>query len=69
MGFTQINVFVWCRYNVIIMLMTYFIPLFVLAIAYTRVGLKLWGSQIIGEARAGQHENSMRSKRKVSREP
>ena len=68
MGFTQINVFVWYRYNVIIMLMTYFIPLFVLAIAYTRVGLKLWGSQIIGEARAGQHENSMRSKRKVSRE-
>jgi len=43
---------------------TYVVPLAVLAVTYTRVGVELWGSKSIGERTAGQDE-TLKSKRKV----
>ncbi|XP_011700827.1 PREDICTED: tachykinin-like peptides receptor 99D [Wasmannia auropunctata] len=51
-------------YNVIFMIMTYFLPIGSMTFTYARVGLELWGSQSIGEATARQLEN-IRSKRRV----
>ncbi|XP_020300125.1 tachykinin-like peptides receptor 99D isoform X3 [Pseudomyrmex gracilis] len=52
------------RYNVIFMILTYFLPIGSMTFTYARVGLELWGSQSIGEATARQLEN-IRSKRRV----
>ncbi|KAG5313887.1 TLR2 protein, partial [Acromyrmex insinuator] len=51
-------------YNVIFMILTYFLPIGSMTFTYARVGLELWGSQSIGEATARQLEN-IRSKRRV----
>ncbi|KAL0132796.1 hypothetical protein PUN28_000484 [Cardiocondyla obscurior] len=51
-------------YNVIFMVLTYFLPIGSMTFTYARVGLELWGSQSIGEATARQLEN-IRSKRRV----
>lgn len=53
-----------CRYNVIILLVTYMLPIFSMIYTYFRVGKELWGSQSIGECTAKQME-SIKSKRKV----
>jgi hypothetical protein len=37
------------RYNVFLMVVTYFLPLVVLAVTYVVIGRQLWGSQAIGE--------------------
>ena len=47
------------------MLVNYFLPLLILTVTYTRVGIELWGSQAIGENTVDQME-SVRSKRKVN---
>ncbi|XP_012230891.1 tachykinin-like peptides receptor 86C [Linepithema humile] len=51
-------------YNLLFLTVTYLIPMTVMAVCYTCMGLKLWGSQSIGELTHYQRE-SMRSKRKV----
>ncbi|XP_014610001.1 PREDICTED: tachykinin-like peptides receptor 99D isoform X1 [Polistes canadensis] len=51
-------------YNVIFMILTYFLPIGSMTFTYARVGAELWGSQSIGEATARQLEN-IRSKRRV----
>ncbi|XP_076241349.1 tachykinin-like peptides receptor 99D isoform X1 [Calliopsis andreniformis] len=51
-------------YNVIFMILTYFLPIASMTFTYARIGLELWGSQSIGENTAGQLE-SIRSKRRV----
>jgi len=53
-----------CSYSILLLAVTYVIPLAVLAVTYTRVGVELWGSKTIGERTAGQ-DDSLRSKRKV----
>ncbi|XP_053975397.1 tachykinin-like peptides receptor 99D isoform X2 [Hylaeus volcanicus] len=51
-------------YNVIFMVLTYFLPIGSMTFTYARIGLELWGSQSIGENTTGQLE-SIRSKRRV----
>ncbi|KAH9425964.1 Substance-K receptor [Dermatophagoides pteronyssinus] len=51
-------------YNVIILLVTYMLPIASMSYTYFRVGRELWGSQSIGECTAKQME-SIKSKRKV----
>ena len=53
-----------CSYSSVLLAVTYVIPLAVLAVTYTRVGVELWGSKTIGERTAGQDE-TLKSKRKV----
>lgn len=53
-------------YNVIILLVTYMLPIASMSYTYFRVGRELWGSQSIGECTAAQME-SIKSKRKVIR--
>jgi len=48
----------------LLMIVTYVVPLAALAITYTRVGVELWGHKSIGERTASQDE-TLRSKRKV----
>ena len=52
-------------YNVVFMVMTYFVPILMMGYAYLRVGIELWGSQSIGECTQRQLQN-IRSKRRVS---
>ncbi|CAG2106386.1 unnamed protein product [Medioppia subpectinata] len=51
-------------YNVIILLVTYMLPIVSMSYTYFRVGRELWGSQSIGECTAKQME-SIKSKRKI----
>ncbi|XP_054262659.1 tachykinin-like peptides receptor 99D [Macrosteles quadrilineatus] len=51
-------------YNVLFMIVTYFLPICSMSFTYVRVGLELWGSQSIGEATQRQMEN-IKSKRRV----
>ncbi|XP_015781284.1 tachykinin-like peptides receptor 99D [Tetranychus urticae] len=51
-------------YNVIILLVTYMVPICSMCFTYSRVGLELWGSKGIGEYTEKQVE-SMKSKRKI----
>ncbi|XP_033215115.1 tachykinin-like peptides receptor 86C [Belonocnema kinseyi] len=51
-------------YNLVFLGLTYLIPMLIMAICYTLMGRKLWGSKSIGEHTQYQKE-SMKSKRKV----
>lgn len=51
-------------YNVLIMIVTYVLPLVTLTVTYARVGMELWGSRAIGENTPVQYER-IRSKRRV----
>ncbi|XP_043273113.1 tachykinin-like peptides receptor 86C isoform X2 [Venturia canescens] len=51
-------------YNLVFLGVTYLIPMAVMAVCYTLMGRKLWGSKSIGEHTEYQKE-SMKSKRKV----
>ncbi|KAI8129157.1 Tachykinin-like peptides receptor 86C [Lucilia cuprina] len=53
-------------YNIIILVITYGIPMVVMLICYSLMGRVLWGSRSIGETTERQME-SMKSKRKVVR--
>lgn len=52
-------------YNIVFMILTYFLPIGSMSYTYARVGLELWGSQSIGECTQRQLEN-IKSKRRVS---
>jgi hypothetical protein len=54
-----------CSYNIVFMILTYFLPICSMSFTYARVGLELWGSQSIGECTQRQLEN-IKSKRRVS---
>ena len=54
-----------CRYNLVFLGVTYLIPITVMAVCYTLMGRKLWGSKSIGEHTQHQKE-SIKSKRKVN---
>uniref|UniRef100_A0AAN0LPN2 Tachykinin-like peptide receptor 99D n=1 Tax=Polyphagotarsonemus latus TaxID=1204166 RepID=A0AAN0LPN2_9ACAR len=51
-------------YNLAVLILTYFIPITLMALTYFRVGTVLWGSQTIGEYTAKQVQ-SIQSKRKI----
>ncbi|XP_017490311.1 PREDICTED: tachykinin-like peptides receptor 99D, partial [Rhagoletis zephyria] len=51
-------------YNILILLVTYMLPIVSMSYTYFRVGKELWGSQSIGECTAKQME-SIKSKRKI----
>ncbi|KAM8707005.1 hypothetical protein ACLKA7_011159 [Drosophila subpalustris] len=51
-------------YNILIMILTYFLPIVSMTLTYSRIGIELWGSKTIGEYTARQVEN-VRSKRRV----
>ncbi|KAJ9576106.1 hypothetical protein L9F63_007071, partial [Diploptera punctata] len=51
-------------YNIIFMILTYFLPICSMTFTYARVGKELWGSQSIGECTQRQLEN-IKSKRRV----
>ncbi|XP_069700376.1 tachykinin-like peptides receptor 99D isoform X2 [Periplaneta americana] len=51
-------------YNVLFMILTYFLPISSMTFTYARVGRELWGSQSIGECTQRQLDN-IRSKRRV----
>lgn len=54
----------WRSYNMVLLFINYIIPLIVLAVTYSVVGHRLWGSQAIGEQIPGQAQ-TVRSKRRV----
>ncbi|BFF92261.1 tachykinin-like peptides receptor 99D [Drosophila madeirensis] len=51
-------------YNILIMILTYILPIVSMTVTYSRVGIELWGSKTIGECTPRQTEN-VRSKRRV----
>lgn len=52
-------------YNILIIIVTYCLPIVSMTVTYSRVGIELWGSKTIGEYTPRQVEN-VRSKRRVS---
>lgn len=52
-------------YNIIFMILTYFLPILSMGWTYTRVGIKLWRSKTIGEYAPHQMEN-VTNKRRVN---
>ncbi|XP_077984419.1 prolactin-releasing peptide receptor-like [Glandiceps talaboti] len=52
-------------YEVFIVLTTYFIPMVVLVFTYTRIGVKLWGRSIPGNADNNRDKSYAASKKKV----
>lgn len=61
---TQNLYFIYCRYNIVFLVLTYGIPMMVMVVCYTLMGKELWGSQSIGEHTERQRE-SVKSKKKV----
>jgi hypothetical protein len=53
-----------CRYNVIVLLVTYVVPMCAMVACYSAMGRELWGSRSIGE-RTQRQVDSIRSKKKV----
>uniref|UniRef100_A0A1A9WB26 G-protein coupled receptors family 1 profile domain-containing protein n=1 Tax=Glossina brevipalpis TaxID=37001 RepID=A0A1A9WB26_9MUSC len=51
-------------YNILFMILTYFLPIISMTITYSRVGFELWGSKAIGEYTPRQVEN-IKSKRRI----
>ncbi|XP_068631160.1 tachykinin-like peptides receptor 99D isoform X2 [Battus philenor] len=51
-------------YNVVFMMVTYFIPITSMTYTYAKIGKELWGSQSIGESLQRQMDN-VKSKRRV----
>lgn len=54
----------FCRYNVVLTVGTYLVPISIVSFAYIKTGRNLWGSKVFGEATA-QQLDMIRSKRKV----
>lgn len=53
------------RYHIIVTVLVYVLPLVVMAITYTIVGVTLWGGEIPGDSSDNYH-GQLRAKRKVS---
>lgn len=60
----QLSVFL-PRYHIIVIVLVYLLPLLVMAITYTIVGMTLWGGEIPGDSSDNYH-GQLRAKRKVS---
>ena len=58
------DLFIISRYGILILVLTYILPMICMGVTYTRVGILLWGSRGVGERTAQQWE-SMKAKRKV----
>lgn len=52
------------RYHIIVTVLVYVLPLVVMAITYTIVGVTLWGGEIPGDSSDNYH-GQLRAKRKV----
>lgn len=63
--FLTIVYFFIFRYNLIILLTTYCIPISGMTYAYFRIGIVLWSSKSIGEYCTDKQLESIKSKRKV----
>lgn len=57
--------FHFCRYHIIVTVLVYVLPLVVMGITYTIVGVTLWGGEIPGDSSDNYH-GQLRAKRKVS---
>lgn len=53
------------RYHIIVTVLVYVLPLVVMGITYTIVGVTLWGGEIPGDSSDNYH-GQLRAKRKVS---
>ncbi len=53
------------RYHIIVMILVYVLPLVVMGITYTIVGVTLWGGEIPGDSSDNYH-GQLRAKRKVN---
>ena len=54
-----------CRYHIIVTVLVYVLPLVVMSITYTIVGVTLWGGEIPGDSSDNYH-GQLRAKRKVN---
>ena len=52
------------RYNIIFMVITYFLPVLSMSVTYTAVSLELWNPKIIGQPTPAQME-AIKGKRRV----
>ena len=55
-------------YQVVLSVIQYFIPLFIISFAYTRMGVKLWLSQTPGAAQEKRDQMILVNKKKVRKE-
>lgn len=62
--FYSIVVLCLCRYHIIVTVLVYVLPLAVMGITYTVVGVSLWGSKIPGDS-SENYLGQLRAKRKV----
>lgn len=53
------------RYNIVILVVTYFVPILTMAILYYKVGKELWGYEAIGE-NIDKQRRAIMAKKKVS---
>lgn len=60
-----LSIYPMYSYNILIIIVTYCLPIVSMTVTYSRVGIELWGSKTIGEYTPRQVEN-VRSKRRVS---
>lgn len=63
-GFMDLKFIYVFRYQIVIIIATYFIPMFLMICCYSGMSRVLWGSKFIGEMTQRQID-SIRSKRKV----
>ncbi len=43
------KVFFWVRYNLVLLVSTYIIPLGCMVLCYARMGANLWGTEMVGK--------------------
>lgn len=53
-----------CRYHIIVTVLVYALPLAVMGVTYTIVGVSLWGSEVPGDSSENYHAQ-LSAKRKV----
>lgn len=53
-----------CRYHIIVTVLVYVLPLAVMGVTYTIVGVSLWGSEVPGDSSDNYHAQ-LSAKRKV----
>lgn len=53
-----------CRYHTVVTVLVYVLPLVVMGITYTIIGVTLWGGEIPGDS-SNKYHGQLRAKRKV----
>ena len=53
------------RYNLVFMILTYILPITIIAFSYWHIGKTLWGSEAVGE-KTRHLEESIKCKKKVN---